>query len=97
MRVLKFGLVGATLLSIAATSGAIAAEPLRSAAALPGVQKAPVSGVRAVTPLKRKSSQSDGASPALGYGLAAVIAAGIVVGTVTAVDDNDHRYPDSNG
>ncbi|TPG38609.1 hypothetical protein EAH79_15945 [Sphingomonas koreensis] len=88
MRVFKFAAAGATALSMVIASSAIAA-PTRSAAALPSAQNAPVSGIRAATPIKRKSSQSDGSSAALGYGLAAIVLAGIVVGTVTAVDDNN--------
>jgi len=92
MRLFKLAAAGAIAVSMIGTTGAMAAQPLRSA-------NAPAAAnLRIATPLAHKSNQSDGGSPALGYVMAAVIAAGIVAGTVTAVnDDNHHKTPASPG
>jgi len=96
MRLIKFAAAGAIAVSMIATTSAIAAQPMRSAGALPNAPVA--SNLRVATPLAHKSNQSDGGSPALGYVMAAVIAAGIVGGTIAATnDDHHHRTPASPG
>jgi hypothetical protein len=97
MRSFKFAAAGVIAVSMIATTSAMAAQPLRSAGALPDAPMA--TNLRVATPLAHKSNQSDGGSPALGYVLAAVIAAGIVGGTVAAVSDDNHHHktPSSPG
>ena len=97
MGVLKWGAAGAIAVSMVASS-AFAAEPSRSAQALPQAQSAPISGVRSAAPLHRKSQQSDAGSPAIGYALAAVVGAGIVAATIVGTDnDSDYHQPSSPG
>lgn len=97
MRLLTYAASGVALLSMAGTTGAMAAQPTRSATALPA-SVVTASNFRAATPLRYKSNQSDGDSPVLGYALAAVVAAGIVGATVAATSDNHHhRTPSSPG
>jgi len=91
MRLLKYAVAGAMATSLVVATGASAAGPTRSAAAL-SVQQAPVSGVRTAAAIKHASKQSDEGSPALGYGLAAVVFAGVVAATVFGTK-NDSDYP----
>lgn len=95
MRVFTWGMASAIAVSMVATS-AIAAQSTRSAVALPSAT-APVSGVRAATPLKRTSSQSDGGSPVVGYVLAAIVGAGVIAATIEGTDNDSNYGPDSAG
>jgi hypothetical protein len=97
MRLSRYVMAVAAAASMAAATGAVAASPTRSAVALSSFQKAPVTGLRTATPLKHKSSQADGDSPALGYILAAVVGAGIVTATIVATDDDSDASPVSPG
>ncbi|MGN6375842.1 MAG: hypothetical protein ACTHMG_09835 [Sphingomonas sp.] len=86
MRFFKLAAAGATAASMMLASSAIAARPTSSAALL-----APVKGVRSATALKHKSNQA-GDSAAIGYVLAAGMAAGIVYATIEGTK-NDSHYP----
>jgi len=91
MRLFNFAAAGVTALSMMAATSAVAAQPIRSAAAVPTRATVTAANFRTATPLRSKSNQSDGDSPALGYVLAAVVAAGIVGATVAATSDNHHH------
>lgn len=90
MRLFKFGMVGAVAASLAVATSAMAAGPSGSTAA-------PVSGVRTATTLKHASKQSDGSSAAIGYGLAAIVGAGIIAATIEGTDNSSNARPDSQG
>ncbi|MBY8829373.1 hypothetical protein K7G81_14695 [Hephaestia sp. CMS5P-6] len=96
MRLMKFAMAGTAAASMLVASGAIAAGPVRSAAAVPAVQSAPVNGVRAAPALKHRSSQSDEGTPVLGYALAGVFAAGLVAATIVATDHSSDSTPPSS-
>lgn len=96
MHILKTIAVSMIAVSVGATS-AFAAPPVRSAHAVPAAYTAPVSGVRVATPLKHRSAQSDGSSPALGYALAAVVGAGIIAAVIAGTDNDSHSRPSSAG
>lgn len=84
MRLFKLAVAGAMAVSVVTATAASAAQSANSAA--------PVSGIRAATPIKHASKQSDGGSPALGYGLAAVVLGGVVAATIAGTH-KDKNYP----
>jgi len=96
MHMFKFAATGAIALSMIGTTSAIAAQPSRSAAAVPASAPVTAQNLRTSTPLKRASSQSDEGTPAVGYVLAAVVAAGIVAAAVAGTSDNSST-PSSPG
>lgn len=99
MRVFKLAAAGAAAASMIAATGAIAAQPVRSAAAMPTTaQSVPINNFRTATPLKRKSSQAEDGAPILGYVLGAVVLAGTVAATIVGSDNSsDYVYPSSPG
>ncbi|HEX7656439.1 MAG TPA: hypothetical protein VF404_05525 [Sphingomonas sp.] len=56
-----------------------------------------MSGVRTAATLKHASKQSDGSSAAIGYGLAAIVGAGIIAATIEGTDNSSNARPDSQG
>jgi hypothetical protein len=94
MRLFKFAAAGACAASMVAASAAVAAPTTHSAAALAPTQ----ASLRTSTKLAHKSHQSEGGSQALGYGLAAVVAAGIVGAVIIGTDNsNNYKTPASPG
>lgn len=80
MRLFKLAAGGSAAIAMLMTAGIAAAQPTRSASALPTANTlVTAKNFRAATPLKRKSSQSDEGIPAVVYVAAAVVAAGIVI------------------
>jgi hypothetical protein len=82
---------------MATATGAVAATPTRSAQAMPAAQVAPVAGVRSATALRHASSQSDNGNPAIGYGLAALVGAGIIAAVIVGTDNDSDARPASSG
>jgi hypothetical protein len=97
MRVFKLAAAGAIAVSMIAATSATAAEPMRSLSALPAGSMVTAKNFRTATPLKNRSNQSDGTSPAVGYVLAAVMGAGIIAATIAATDDDSKTPPSSPG
>ena len=94
--------VGKVIMGMGAAVGLLSstvamAATTRSAAALPSVQNAPVTGLRTMAPLKRKSSQSDEGSAAGTYIVGGLAAAAVIAGIVVVASDNNNKSPSGPG
>ena len=97
MRLFKLAAGGMFVASTIAATAAMAAQPMRSASALPGGATVTAANFRTATPLRHKSDQSDGGAPVLGYALAAVVAGGIVAAAIAGTDNHRATAPSSPG
>ncbi|TPG37971.1 hypothetical protein EAH79_16950 [Sphingomonas koreensis] len=91
--------VGKVILGVGAAVGLMSstvamAATTRSSAALPTV-KAPISGVRTATTLKKKSSQSDESMTGT-YVVGGLAAAAVIAGIVVVASDNNNKNDNSS-
>jgi len=92
--------VGKVLLGMGATVGLLSSTVAMAAThstANSSVQNAPVTGIRALAPLKHKSAQSDEGSATGTYVVGGLAAAAVIAGIVVVATDNNNKSPSSPG
>ena len=91
--------VGKVIMGMGAAVGLLSSTVAMAAthSANASVQSAPVSGIRALAPLKHKSSQSDEGSATGTYVVGGLAAAAVIAGIVVVASDNNNKSPSSPG